>query len=208
MPKNIILLGAPGSGKGTQSQRITKALKLPYIATGDMLRADTPLGRHAQELIAGGNFVPDELIIDIVLERLSEDDARQGFLLDGFPRTLPQGKVLTQALQENPITHVFLLDVADEIIMERLTGRWISPSSGRVYHEQHNPPKQAGICDEDGSQLIQREDDKPETVAYRLEVYHEKTEPLVAYYEQMGLLTRLDGTLPTDTVTEQIFSLL
>ena len=196
---NLILLGPPGAGKGTQAERLTQDFPLAYIATGDMLRAavdeGTPLGLQAKGFMDAGELVPDEVIIGVILERVQSDDARDGFLLDGFPRTIGQAEALGIELGKlgRRLTAVLLIEVPDEEIVRRLSGRRVS-KSGRVYHIEFDPPKHEGRCDIDGTPLIQRDDDKPETVKKRLEVYHELTSPLVAFYEDRGLLRRFDGT--------------
>ena len=183
----IILLGAPGAGKGTQAKFISERFGIPQISTGDMLRAavknGTPLGKKVKEVMASGGLVSDETIIELVKERVKEEDCQKGFLLDGFPRTIPQGEAL---LHENiKIDYVINIDVNDEEIVKRLTGRRIHEASGRVYHLEYNPPKTAGKDDETGENLVQREDDQESTVRKRLEVYHTQTEPLVKYYQDL-----------------------
>ena len=206
---NLILLGPPGAGKGTQAELLTAEFPLAYIATGDMLRAavaaGTPLGRQAKQYLESGELVPDEVIISVILERLQEDDAADGFLLDGFPRTVPQAEALGQALEDlgRRLTAVLLIEAPDEEIVRRLSGRRIS-ASGRVYHVEFDPPVEEGVDDVDGSPLLQREDDKPETIRRRLEVFHVQTAPLVAYYDDLGLLRRFDGTLTPQEVHDHI----
>lgn len=210
---NLVLLGPPGSGKGTQGERLQKELKLPYWATGDILRAavkdQTELGLKAKEFMDRGDLVPDELIIGMISERIVSPEAEKGFILDGFPRTTPQADALGKALDGlgRDLSDVVLIDVSDEEVIRRLSGRRVS-SAGRVYHVEFNPPKQEGICDIDGSPLEIRDDDRPEVIRHRLTQYHEKTEPLVAYYEQRGKLRRIDGDSPPDEVTEAIRSIL
>jgi adenylate kinase len=180
----IILLGAPGAGKGTQAKFITEQFGIPQISTGDMLRAaraaGTPLGREADRYMSAGELVPDDLIIALVRERIAEPDCEKGFLLDGFPRTIPQAEALEQA--GVPIDHVIEIDVADEEIVRRLSGRRVHEPSGRVYHVEFSPPKQEGVDDVTGEPLVQRVDDREETVRKRLEVYHQQTRPLVDFY--------------------------
>lgn len=206
---NLILLGPPGAGKGTQAERLTQDFPLAYIATGDMLRAavdeGTPLGLQAKGFMDAGELVPDEVIIGVILERVQSDDARDGFLLDGFPRTIGQAEALGIELGKlgRRLTAVLLIEVPDEEIVRRLSGRRVS-KSGRVYHIEFDPPKHEGRCDIDGTPLIQRDDDKPETVKKRLEVYHELTSPLVAFYEDRGLLRRFDGTRAPTEVHDHI----
>jgi adenylate kinase len=206
---NLILLGPPGAGKGTQAERLTQDFPLAYIATGDMLRAavaeGTELGKKAKEYMDRGDLVPDEILIGVVLDAIKGDEARDGFLLDGFPRTIGQAEALEQALAEldRKLTAVLYIDVPDDEIVRRLSGRRIS-KSGRVYHVEFDPPKHEGRCDIDGSQLEQRDDDKPETIRKRLAVYHEQTAPLIKYYEDRGLLRRFDGTRPPTEVHDHI----
>ena len=207
---NLILLGPPGAGKGTQAERIREDFDLAYIATGDMLRQavtdGSDLGIRAKGFMDAGELVPDEVIIGVIIERVQGDDARDGFLLDGFPRTIGQADALAAALDGlgRKLTGVVLVDAPDEEIVRRISGRRVSPSSGRVYHVDFEPPQAAGVCDVDGSQLIQRDDDKPETVRKRLEVYHAQTAPLVAYYDERGLLHRVDGTESPQVVQEHV----
>lgn len=202
---NLILLGPPGAGKGTQGERLTEKETLEYVVTGNILRAavkeGTDLGREAKAYMDAGDLVPDELVIGLILERVRSDEAQEGFVLDGFPRNVAQGEALAEALGElgRDISGVLLIDVPDEDIVRRISGRRVS-AGGRVYHLEHNPPKVDGKDDVDGSDLIQRDDDKPETIRKRLAVYHEQTEPLVAFYEDQGLLHRFDGTAPPEEV--------
>ncbi len=206
---NLILLGPPGAGKGTQAERLRADFPLAYIATGEMLReavdAGTELGLKAKAVMEAGGLVPDEVIIGLALERLRADDARDGFLLDGFPRTVPQAEALDAEMGRlgRKITAVLSLEVPDEEIVRRISGRRLS-KSGRVYHLEFDPPEQDGICDVDGSALIQREDDKAEVVAARLAKYHESTHPLIEYYEDRGLLRRFDGTRSPTEVHDHI----
>ncbi|HEX5927042.1 MAG TPA: adenylate kinase [Baekduia sp.] len=201
---NLILVGPPGAGKGTQAERLTEDFGLPYYATGNILRDavsnGTELGKQAKEYMDAGALVPDDVIIGVILEAIASDEAANGFLLDGFPRTVPQADALGEALQKagRKISAVLLIDVPDEEVVRRLSGRRMS-KSGRVYHVDFDPPKHPDRCDIDGSALIQRDDDKPETIRKRLVVYHEQTEPLVDYYESRDLLRRFDGTrTPTE----------
>lgn len=202
---NLILLGPPGAGKGTQGERLTDAAALEYVVTGNILRAavkeGTGLGVQAKAFMDAGDLVPDELVIGLILERVRSEEARDGFVLDGFPRNVAQGEALGAALGElgRDISGVLLIDVPDEDIVRRLSGRRVS-ASGRIYHVDHNPPRVEGKDDVDGSDLIQRDDDKPDTIRKRLAVYHEQTEPLVAFYEQQGLLHRFDGTATPEEV--------
>ena len=207
---NLILLGPPGAGKGTQAERLTEDFKLPYIATGDMLRAEvkegTELGRKAKEFMDRGDLVPDEVIIGMILGCLKGGDCADGFLLDGFPRNVDQAEALEKALGEvgRSLTGVLLIDVPDEEIIRRISGRRVSATTGRTYHVDFDPPKREGVCDVDGSRLIQRDDDKPETVRNRLEVYHGQTAPLIPFYEERGLLRRFDGTKSPTEVHDHI----
>jgi adenylate kinase len=207
---DLILLGPPGAGKGTQAAHLSADFGIPHVATGDMLRAAcevrTELGLTAQGYMDRGELVPDDLIIAMIVERLGQDDARDGFLLDGFPRTIQQADALGHQLDElaRRLTAVLLIDAPDDVVVQRISGRRISPVTARVYHVDFDPPAQEGRCDIDGSELIQRDDDRPETVRKRLEVYHGQTEQLIAYYEQRGLLCRVDGTLAPDEVYDHI----
>lgn len=211
---NLILLGPPGSGKGTQGERLQEDLECPYYATGDILRAavkeGTEVGLAAKEYMDRGDLVPDEVIIGIIAERLESGEADHGFILDGFPRTVPQAEALEAKLAElhRGLTAVILIDVDDEEIVKRLSGRRVSVKEGHVYHVDFNPPKVEGICDIDGSELIIRDDDKPEVVRHRLEQYHEKTAPLVNFYKKQGLLNRVDGADDPDRVGEKIRTLV
>jgi adenylate kinase len=206
---NLILLGPPGAGKGTQAERITEDFDLPYISTGDMLReavkTGTELGREAKDFMDRGELVPDEIIIGVILEKVEAPEAADGFILDGFPRNIAQAEALDDAFAKlgRSLTAALLLEVPDEELVRRLSGRRVS-KAGRPYHVDFNPPKVAGKCDVDGSDLIQRDDDKPEVVRNRLEVYHRSTSPLIEYYEDRGLLRRFDGTRPPTEVHDHI----
>jgi adenylate kinase len=207
---NLILLGPPGAGKGTQSARLTEDFGLPHISTGDILRAavadGTELGRAAAKYMEAGELVPDDVIIGVILERLEHDDARDGFLLDGFPRTLEQADALGRELEklDRRLTTALLIDVPDDEVVRRLSGRRVSRKTGRVYHVDFDPPKHEGRCDIDGSQLIQRKDDEESTVRKRLAVYHAQTAPLIDYYDARGLLRRFDGTRGPSDVHDHI----
>jgi len=211
---NLILLGPPGAGKGTQAAQLTNEFGIPHISTGDILRAalanETTLGKEAKRYMNAGELVPDEVIIGVVLERIAEDDARDGFLLDGFPRTVAQADALGRELAQldRRLTAALLIDVPDDLVVKRITGRRTNPRTGRIYHVDFDPPKQEGICDEDGGELIQRDDDKEETVRTRLAVYHEQTAPLISYYNERGLLHRFDGTASPGEVHAHIRSTL
>jgi adenylate kinase len=207
---NLILLGPPGAGKGTQAERLTDDFNLPYIATGNILRAavaaETALGKQAKTFMDAGELVPDDVITGVILEAVEGPEARDGFLLDGFPRTVAQADALSAGLEQldRRLTAAILIDVPDEEVMRRMSGRRVSVKTGRVYHVEFDPPKHADRCDVDGSRLVQREDDKPETVRHRLEVYHEQTAPLISYYEEQGLLRRFDGTRSPTEVHDHI----
>jgi adenylate kinase len=207
---NLILLGPPGAGKGTQASRLTEDFGLPHIATGDILRAavsaHTALGEEAKRYMDAGELVPDSVITRVILERVAEDDARDGFLLDGFPRTVDQANSLGSEIEKHGrrLTAALLIDAPDDVVVKRISGRRMNPATGRIYHVDFDPPKQAGRADEDGSELVQRDDDKEETVRKRLVVYHQQTEPLIEYYEQLGLLRRFDGTASPNEVHAHI----
>jgi adenylate kinase len=211
MPElNLVLLGPPGSGKGTQGERLQEDLRLPYYATGDILRAavrdETELGQTAKEYMDRGDLVPDEVIVGVIAERIDSTEARDGFLLDGFPRTMPQAEALDTKLAElgRAVTAVLLIDVSDDEVVRRLGGRRTCAENGHVFHVEFNPPKQEGICDLDGSELIIRDDDKPEVIHNRLDQYHTKTEPLVDYYDQRSVLRRIGGVAAPDEVADEI----
>jgi adenylate kinase len=211
MPElNLVLLGPPGSGKGTQGERLNEDLRLPYYATGDILRAavreETELGKTAKEYMDRGDLVPDEVIVDVIAERIDSSEALDGFILDGFPRTTPQAEALDAKLTElgRRVTAVLLIDVSDDEVVRRLGGRRTCEANGHVFHVEFEPPKEEGICDIDGSALIVRDDDKPEVIRKRLETYHEKTEPLVSYYDSRGVLRRIEGEAAQEAVAAQI----
>ena len=211
MPElNLVLLGPPGSGKGTQGERLQEDLRLPYYATGDILRAavrdETELGRTAKEYMDRGDLVPDEVIVGVIAERIDSSEALDGFILDGFPRTTPQAEALDAKLAElgRAVTAVLLIDVSDDEVVRRLGGRRTCADNGHVFHVEFNPPEREGVCDIDGSELIVRDDDKPEVIRKRLETYHEKTEPLVDYYDHRSVLRRISGEEAPDDVAEEI----
>jgi adenylate kinase len=211
MPElNLVLLGPPGSGKGTQGERLQEDLRLPYYATGDILRAavreETELGKSAKEYMDRGDLVPDEVIVGVIAEALDSDEARDGFILDGFPRTTPQAEALDAKLSElgRRLSAVLLIDVSDDEVVRRLSGRRTCVVCGRVYHVEFNPPAQEGVCDVDGGELEIRDDDKPEVIRKRLDTYHEKTEPLVDYYDRASVLRRIGGEAAPDSVGEEV----
>lgn len=203
---NIIFLGAPGAGKGTQAERIAEAYSIPTVSTGNMIREalanGTEMGLKAKAFIEAGQLVPDEVVIGIIKERLAKDDCANGFILDGFPRTIPQA----EALEEMGINidKVVDIDVPDEVIKNRMGGRRVCPKCGAPYHIETLKPKVEGICDKCGTELQQRKDDKPETVADRLHVYHEQTEPLKGFYEARGKLASIDGLGGIDEITKRV----
>jgi adenylate kinase len=207
---NLVLLGPPGSGKGTQGERLQEDLELPYYATGDILRAavreGTELGKAAKDYMDRGDLVPDEVIVGMIGERIDSSEAADGFILDGFPRTAPQAEALSAKLSElgRTLTAVLLIDVSDEEVVRRLGGRRTCVENGHVFHVEFNPPKQEGVCDVDGSELIVRDDDKPEVIRHRLEQYHEKTAPLVEHYDGQSLLRQIDGAAAPDAVADEI----
>jgi adenylate kinase len=203
-------MGPPGAGKGTQAERLVDDFELPYYATGDILRAavdeESELGKEAKGYMDKGDLVPDDLICKVIMERVDSSDAADGFLLDGFPRTDGQAETLEQALEkrDRSLTAALLIEAPDEEVVRRLSGRRICKKNGHVYHLEFDPPKNEGVCDQDGSNLIQRDDDKEETVKKRLEVYHDQTESLIDFYEERGLLRRFDGTRQPDEVHNHI----
>jgi adenylate kinase len=207
---NLVLLGPPGAGKGTQAERLVTDFDLPYYATGDILRAavkeESELGREAKDFMDKGELVPDDLICKVIMERLDQPEAEDGFLLDGFPRNTEQADILEDALQrrERELTAVLLIDASDDEVIKRISGRRVCVKNQHVYHVDFDPPKHEGVCDQDGSRLIQRDDDKPETVKKRLDVYHAQTKPLIDYYEQRGLLRRFDGGRSPSEVHDHI----
>ncbi|KMK74884.1 adenylate kinase [Alkalihalobacillus pseudalcaliphilus] len=211
---NLILMGLPGAGKGTQAERIVEKYQIPHISTGDMFRAamkdQTELGLKAKSFMDAGELVPDEVTIGIVRERLSEDDCKDGFLLDGFPRTVAQAEALEEIMSSlgRKIDYVLNVDVPEQLLLERLTGRRVSPTSGKTYHVIFNPPQVEGKCDVDGSDLIQRDDDKPETVKKRLEVNQQQAQPLIDFYTEKGYLENINGNQDINVVFNDIDQLL
>jgi adenylate kinase len=203
-------MGPPGAGKGTQAERLVDDFDLPYYATGDILRGAvkelTQVGREAKQYMDRGDLVPDELICRVVMERLDTDEAADGFLLDGFPRTVRQAETLEEALEGRgrELTAALLIEAPDDEVVRRLSGRRICVKNQHVYHVEFDPPKNEGVCDQDGSRLVQRDDDKPETVRKRLDVYHEQTEPLIEWYEGKGQLRRFDGARSPDEVHDHV----
>ena len=214
MPKYIVLLGPPGAGKGTQAQIVSKTLGLPHISSGDIFRENlknqTDLGKQAKGYMDRGELVPDDLTISMIRDRLSRPDCASGALLDGFPRTVAQAKALASMLEvfQGKVDAVPYIKVAEQVLIERLTGRWTCRLQGHVFHEKHNPPQKAGVCDHDGSELYQRDDDKAETVINRITVYFAQTAPLIEYYQQGGQLLEIDGTQPIEMVTADLLAAL
>ncbi len=210
----IIMLGAPGAGKGTQAVRIAKEYNIPHVSTGDIFRANikngTELGLKAKSYMDKGQLVPDEVTIGMLLSRIAEEDCREGYVLDGFPRTIAQAESLKASLEEKgqKIDYAINIDVPDSAIVERMSGRRSCPKCGASFHVKFNPPQAEGKCDLCGEALIQRDDDRPETVAKRLEVYHEQTKPLVDYYDRERILKTVDGTKTTDEVFAAIAEVL
>ena len=205
----LILLGAPGAGKGTQASRLAEHYNIPHISTGDIFRANlkeqTELGLKAKEYMDAGLLVPDELTVDLVMDRLQKDDCQNGYILDGFPRTLAQAAALDEKVEIDAAVDV---EVPDEQIVNRMAGRRVCPVCGEPFHTEWKIPKKEGICDRCGAELIIRKDDEPETVAKRLDVYHEQTAPLIVHYKNAGKLVEVDGTLSVETVTEEIIKAL
>jgi adenylate kinase len=207
---NLVLLGPPGAGKGTQAERLVEDFGLPYYSTGIILREavaeESELGKEAKKYMDAGELVPDDLINKVIAERLDSGEADDGFLLDGFPRTIGQAEMLEKTLEgrSRELSGVLLIDAPDDEVVRRLSGRRTCSKNSHVYHVDFDPPKNEGVCDQDGSRLIQRDDDKPETVRKRLSVYHDQTEPLIEWYDGRGLLRRFDGTRPPDEVHDRI----
>ena len=210
----IIMLGAPGAGKGTQAKQIADKFSIPHISTGDIFRANikegTELGKKAKGYMDAGELVPDELVCDLVVDRIQKEDCANGFILDGFPRTIPQAEALTEALNAIGQKMDFAIDIEvdDAQIVERMGGRRACLGCGATYHIINIPPKKEGICDRCGSEIILRDDDKPETVQNRLNVYHEQTQPLIDYYRNEGILSSVDGTQPMDKVFADIIGIV
>ena len=211
---NIIMLGAPGAGKGTQAKLIAEKYGVPHISTGDIFRANikngTELGKEAKEYMDKGLLVPDELTVRLLLDRVVQDDCKNGYVLDGFPRTIPQAEVLDKELTKlgDSVDFAVDVDVPDENIIRRMSGRRACLNCGATYHIVNIPPKKEGICDVCGSELVLRDDDQPETVKNRLKVYHEQTQPLIEYYTGKGVLRTVDGTLPMEEVFDAIVKIL
>ncbi|MCD7807047.1 MAG: adenylate kinase [Lachnospiraceae bacterium] len=210
----IIMLGAPGAGKGTQAKMIAEKYGIPHVSTGDIFRANikngTELGMEAKKYMDQGALVPDELTVKILLDRVAQPDCENGYVLDGFPRTIPQAEVLDRALSEmgDAVDYAVNVDVPDENIVRRMSGRRACLSCGATYHVEHIPPKKEGICDVCGQPLVLRDDDKPETVKNRLKVYHEQTQPLIDFYSQKGILRTVDGTVDMKDVFAAITAIL
>ena len=210
----IIMLGAPGAGKGTQAKQIATKYEIPHISTGDIFRANlkngTELGKKAKEYMDKGELVPDELTCDLVMDRIAQEDCQKGFVLDGFPRTIPQAEALTNALNKigQSMDYAIDVDVPDENIVNRMSGRRACLNCGATYHIVFNPTKVDGVCDACASQTVLREDDKPETVQKRLTVYHDQTQPLIDYYKEQNILKTVDGTKPMDEVFSDIVAIL
>jgi adenylate kinase len=211
---NLVLLGPPGSGKGTQGERLQEDFRLPYYATGDILREavreETDLGRQAKEFMDRGDLVPDEVIVGVISDRVASGEAQDGFILDGFPRTEPQAEALDTEMERlgRDLTAAILIDVPDEEVVKRISGRRTCAKNGHVFHVDFDPPKNEDVCDVCGSRLLTRDDDRAEVVENRLAQYHEKTEPLVGYFDRAGILRRVDGSLSPDEVSDRIRALL
>lgn len=210
----IIMLGAPGAGKGTQAKKIAEKYQIPHISTGDIFRANikggTELGMKAKTFMDQGMLVPDEITIGMLMDRIGQEDCINGYVLDGFPRTIPQAESLTKALAERgeKVDYVINVDVPDENIINRMSGRRACLGCGATYHITFNPPVKEGICDTCGQELVLRDDDKPETVKKRLDVYHQQTQPLIDYYKNAEVLAEVDGTQPMDAVFQGIVEIL
>ena len=211
---NVVMLGAPGAGKGTQAKKIAAKYNIPHISTGDIFRGNikngTELGKKAKTYMDQGLLVPDELVVDLVVDRVNQEDCADGYVLDGFPRTIPQAEALTKALasQGQKLDYAIDVDVPDENIVRRMSGRRACVGCGATYHLEYAPTKKEGICDVCGGELILRDDDKPETVEKRLGVYHEQTQPLIDYYTNAGILKRVDGTVDIEEVFQAVVQIL
>lgn len=210
--KILILMGPPGSGKGTQASKIAAQLNIPHISTGDILRENirnnTPLGLKAKEYVEQGKYVPDDLILDVLFDRVSRDDAKSGYLLDGFPRTIPQAEALTKRFTQNDCVVVVNLDVSDDVIIKRISGRLTCPDCGDVYNEYFKPPVEEGICDTCEGTLEHRKDDNPDTVKQRLKTYYDQTKPVIDYYRDRKLLNNLNGEQDSEKISTEILHLV
>lgn len=210
MPKFIVLLGPPGAGKGTQAQLVADEFNFPHISSGDIFRENlkngTDLGLKAKDYMDRGDLVPDDLTISMIRERLDREDCRNGAILDGFPRTPAQAESLDKMLTDfgGQVNIVPFINVPEDVLVKRLSGRWTCREEGHVFHELHNPPAKAGICDYDGSELYQREDDREETVKNRIKVYFQKTKPLIEFYKTTGLLKEIDGDKPINDILKEL----
>ncbi len=211
---NLVLLGPPGSGKGTQGERLQEDFRLPYYATGNILREavkeQTELGKTAKEYMDRGDLAPDEIVIGIIVEALGSEEAADGFILDGFPRNVPQAEALDGEIErlDRDLSAALLIEVSDEEVVRRLSGRRTCAENGHVFHLEFDPPKIEGVCDIDGSHLQIRDDDKPEVIKRRLDTYRDQTEPLISYYDAKGLLRRVEGAQPPEDVSDRIRALL
>ena len=214
MPTYIVLLGPPGVGKGTQAELIAETTGLPHVSSGDLfrenIRNETELGKLAQSFMNKGELVPDDVTIRMIRDRLSRPDCKAGALLDGFPRTTVQADSLANLLAEfgGKVNYVPYISASESTLIERLSGRWTCRAQGHIFHEKHNPPQKSGLCDFDGSQLYQRDDDRAETVIRRIQVYFTQTAPLIAYYRERGLLSEIDGAQPIEKVTADLLAVL
>lgn len=210
----LILLGAPGAGKGTQAVLLEEKFNIPHISTGDIFRSNiknnTALGKKAKEYIDKGALVPDDVTVEIVKDRISQEDCKKGFILDGFPRTIPQAEYLDNAMAEMgaDIDYVIDISVTDDVIVRRLSGRRVCKSCGATYHVKSNPPSKEGICDNCGGEVVQRDDDKEETILKRLKTYHDQTEPLIEYYKRKGKLVTVTGMDTIEKTTEELYNAL